>query len=193
VQRLEAAQRGDGLMESSGRFVGIVLAISTLAAALFVAVQAWYARVQFVETERTRLLEKKLDICFQNFDAAVAVDGALRALSPGFGVNEVWPPKVEVMDAPKLVAIQDEVVPVLNGFQSSLAKASILGPLDRFRTYLSDQVEGLSAELLNLSPAQLDDATGQAEIDEVLHRLSEFFGAQYSVFEGCRLVARGEG
>jgi hypothetical protein len=190
---LRQATRGDGaLMETSGRGVGIVLAISTLVAALFVAVQAWYARVAFVETERTRLLEKKLDICFQNFDAAVALDGALRALSPGFGMNEVWPPKVEAMDAPKLVAIQDEVVPMLNGFQSSLAKASILGPLDRFRTYLSDQVEGLSADLQDLSPAQLAEPTGQAEVDAVLDRLSEFFGAQYSVFEGCRLVAGGD-
>ncbi len=180
-------------MEQTGRGIGIVLAISTLCAALFVAVQAWYARVAYVETERTRLLEKKLDICFQNFDAAVALDHTLRDLSPGFGKTEVWPPKVDVMNAGELVLIQEAVVPMLNGFEASLAKASILGPLDRFRTYLSGQAEGLSADLQNLSPAQLYGEAGKAEVDAVLKRLSEFFGAQYSVFEGCRLVAAGEG
>lgn len=179
-------------MTSSGRGSGTLLAVSTLVAALFVAVQAWYARVAYVETERTRLLEKKLDICFQNFDAAVALDGTLRALSPGFGKNEVWPPKVGAMNAPELVQIQAEIVPMLNGFEASLAKASILGPLDRFREYLSGQIEGLSADLQNLSPAQLGQGDGQAEVDAVLDRLSEFFAAQYSVFEGCRLVAAGE-
>ncbi len=179
-------------MDSSGRGSGTVLAISTLAAALFVAVQAWYARVAYVETERTRLLEKKLDICFENFDAAVALDHVLRELSPGYGRNEAWPPRVGVMNPGELVAIQDAVVPMLNGFEASLAKASILGPLDRFRTYLAGQAEGLSAALQDLSPAQLQDAGGKAEVDAVLKRLSEFFGAQYSVFEGCRLVAAGE-
>jgi hypothetical protein len=179
-------------VEKTNRRTGIILALSTLVAALFVAVQAWYARVAFVETERTRLLEKKLDICFQNFDAAVALDGALRDLSPGFGMHEVWPPKVDVMNAPELVEIQIRVVPMLNAFQSSLAKASILGPLDRFREYLSGEVEGLSGDLQNLSPALLGTPEGTVEIDAVLGRLAEFFGAQYSVFEGCRLVAGGE-
>lgn len=180
-------------METSGRGVGIVIALSTLVAALFVAVQAWYARVAYVETERTRLLEKKLDICFQNFDAAVALDGALRELSPGFGMTEAWPPKVDVMNVGELVLIQERIVPMLNGFESSLAKASILGPLDRFRQYLSGEMEGLSGDLQNLSPAQLLDEAGTEEVDVVLERLSEFFAAQYSVFEGCRLVADGKG
>lgn len=179
-------------MDSGGRGVGIILASSTLVAALFVAVQAWYARVAYVETERTRLLEKKLDICFQNFDAAVALDAALRGVSPGFGMHEVWPPKVDVMNAGELVLIQEEVVVALNGLHSGLAKASILGPLDRFRGYLSGEIDGLSADLQNLSPALLTSDDGVAQVDEVLNRLSEFFGAQYPVFEGCRLVASGD-
>jgi len=180
-------------VETGNRGIGVILALSTLVAALFVAVQAWYARVAYVETERTRLLEKKLDICFQNFDSAVALDQTLREISPGFGANEVWPPKVDIMNAPELVEIQEHVVPMLNGFQSSLAKASILGPLDRFRSYLSDQVDGLSGDVQQLSPAQLGSPDGKEAIDGVLDRLDEFFGAQYSVFEGCRLVAGGEG
>jgi hypothetical protein len=55
---------------AAGRANALVLSLSTLAAALFVAVQAWYARVAFVEASETRLLEDKLDLCFQNFDAA---------------------------------------------------------------------------------------------------------------------------
>lgn len=169
-----------------------LLAISTLIAAIFVAVQAWYARGAFVESTRTRLLEQKLDLCFQSFDAAVALDGELRALSPGFGADEVWPPKVTVMDAPKLVEIQDHVVPRLNQLQTAIGKASILGPLDRFRAYLDGELDGLSEDLLMASPAQLGTEDGRAGLADILNTLSEFFGAQYSVFEGCRLVAKGE-
>lgn len=169
-----------------------ILAISTLIAAIFVAVQAWYARVAFVESSRTRVLEQKLDLCFQSFDAAVALDSELRALSPGFGGDEVWPPKVTVMDAARLVQIQDRIVPRLNQLQTAISKASILGSLDRFRSYLSGRLEGLSEDLLMVSPAQLGSEEGREGIASILDTLSEFFGAQYSVFEGCRLVAKGE-
>ena len=170
----------------------LLLAVSTLVAALFVAVQAWYARVAFVEESETRLLEKKLDICFENFDAAVDLDGALRALTPGIGLDEGWPPRVSVMHPQELVAIQVQVVPLLNGLESSLAKASILGPLDRFRVYLSGQAEGLSQRLSVISPARLGDEDMDAELASILEKLSEILGAQYSVFEGCRLVATGD-
>ena len=170
----------------------LILALSTLVAALFVAVQAWYARVAFVEGSETRLLEKKLDICFQNFDAAVALDSELRALSPGIGVDEGWPPKVSVMGGRDLAILQERVVPQLNGLDSSLAKASILGPLDRFRNFLMGRADGLSQRLLMVSPARMGEAKTDAELTNILETLSDFLGAQYSVFEGCRLVAKGE-
>lgn len=169
-----------------------ILAVSTLVAALFVAVQAWYARVAFVEASRTRLLEQKLDLCFQSFDAAAGLDRELRGLSPGFGADEVWPPEVIVMDAPQLVEIQERIVPRLDQLQTAIGKASILGPLDRFREYLYGKLDGLSRDLLMSSPAQLGTEEGRADLAIVLDTLSEFFGAQYSVFEGCRLVAEGE-
>lgn len=56
----------------------LIFAGSTLLATLFVAMQAWYARVAFVEASQTRLLENKLDLCFENFDDAAALDLALR-------------------------------------------------------------------------------------------------------------------
>ena len=170
----------------------LILAISTLVAALFVAVQAWYARVAFVEASETRLLEKKLDVCFENFDAAVLLDSELRALTPGIGTDETWPPKVDVMNGQELVRIQVHVVPVLNKLESSLAKASILGPLDRFREYLSGELEGLSQRLVMASPARLGYEEYDAELTGIFDDLSEFLGAQYSVFEGCRMVAKGE-
>ncbi len=170
----------------------ILLAVSTLIAAIFVGAQAWVARVAFVESSETRFLEKKLDICFQNFDAAVALDAELRALTPGIGEDEGWPPRVSVMDGPELVRIQDRVVPLLNSFESSLAKASILGSTDRFRLFLGGQLEGLSQRLLTVSPARLGEPEADAELTNILETLSDFLGAQYSVFEGCRLVAEGE-
>ena len=170
----------------------LLLAVSTLIAAIFVGAQAWVARVAFVEASETRLLEKKLDICFQNFDAAVALDGELRALSPGIGTDEAWPPRVEVMEGRDIVRLQGRIVPLLNGLESSLAKASILGPLDRFREFLSGRLEGLSQRLLMISPARLEDAVTAEELGDILDSLSDFLGAQYSVFEGCRLVADGD-
>lgn len=169
-----------------------ILAISTLIAALFVAMQAWYARGAFVEASRTRLLEQKLELCFQSFDAAVALDGELRDLAPGFGIDEVWPPEVTAMDAPKLVEIQERIVPKLNLLHTTISKASVLGSLDRFRSYLLGELDGLSEELLMASPSQLRTEEGREQLDDVLNDLGEFFGAQYPVFEGCRLVAQGE-
>ena len=170
----------------------ILLAVSTLIAAIFVGAQAWVARVAFVEASETRLLEKKLDICFENFDAAVALDGELRALTPGVGSDESWPPRVDVMAAQDVARLQSRIVPLLNGLESSLAKASILGPLDRFRAFLTGQVSGLSQRLLMVSPARLAEAETAGELTNILETLSDFLGAQYSVFEGCRLVAEGE-
>lgn len=170
----------------------VPLAAATLLAAIFVAVQAWYARVAYVESSETRFLEEKLDLCFQTFDAAVALDGGLRELTPGIGADEEWPPKVDVMRPAELRYLQVEVVPLLNRLQSNLAKASILGPLDRFRQFLSSEIEGLSQRIAMLSPARLDEAATEAELTNILDKLSDFLGAQYSVFEGCRQVAEGE-
>ena len=74
--------RGPGTSRPARDASTIVLAASTLVAALFVAVQAWYARTSFVEASETRFLERKLDICFENFDAAAQLDIELRAAVP---------------------------------------------------------------------------------------------------------------
>lgn len=170
----------------------ILLAGSTLVAAVFVAVQAWYARVQFVESSETRLLEKKLDICFDNFDAAAVLDTELRRAAPGMGIDEVWPPRIEVADAEGLRRLQDTVVPRLNALESGLFKASILGDLDKHRAYLAQQLRGLSKRLLDIVPARIGQDKMDKEIDGVMATLSDFLGAQYSVFTGCRLVAEGK-
>ena len=62
---------------------------------IFVAIQAWYARIEIVQAAETRFLERKLDICFENFDQAVALDTALRNAAPGEGIDERWPPLME--------------------------------------------------------------------------------------------------
>lgn len=170
----------------------ILLAGSTLVAALFVAVQAFYARVAFVDASETRLLEKKLDICFQNFDAAAALDASLRRSAPGMGLDDVWPPRIELRDASQLRQMQDQVVPQLNALESGLAKASILGELDKYRAFLAQQLLGLSKRLLDIAPARIGQDAMDKEIDAVMASLSDFLGAQYSVFTGCRLVAEGK-
>lgn len=169
-----------------------LLAGSTLAAAIFVAVQAWYARVQFVEANETRLLEKKLDICFDNFDAAADLDMALRRSAPRMGSSDRWPPRIAITDAASLLALQERVVPRLNVMESGLAKASILGDLDKYRAYLAQQLRGLSKRLLDIVPARIGQDKMDNEIDAVITSLSDFLGAQYSVFTGCRLVAEGK-
>lgn len=169
-----------------------VLAMSTLVAALFVAVQAWYARVAFVETSRTRLLEDKLDLCFENFDAAVALDTQLRTAAPGAGLDDTWPPRIVVEDVDTLLQVQRTVVPALNQLEASLSKASILGPLDKHRGYLADRILGMSKSLLDINASRIGQIEMDTEIDRVFKRLSDFLGAQYLVFTGCRLVADGE-
>lgn len=169
-----------------------LLAGSTLVAAIFVAVQAWYARVAFVEASETRLLEKKLDICFENFDEAADLDTALRLAAPGMALEDTWPPRIVVEDARRLGTIQADVVPKLNALEAGLAKASILGELDKHRAYLAQQLRGLSKRLLDIVPARVGQDKMDEEIDAVFATLSDFLGAQYLVFTGCRLVAEGE-
>ncbi|MFC3615735.1 hypothetical protein ACFORG_18425 [Lutimaribacter marinistellae] len=170
----------------------LLLAGSTMVAAIFVAVQAWYARVAFVEASETRLLEKKLDICFENFDAAAKLDAALRGVTTDAMLEEQWPPQIVLEDAGTLRALQGTVVPRLNSLESGLAKASILGALDKHRAYLAQQLQGLSKRLLDVVPARSGQTEMDSEIGAVMSTLSEFLGAQYSVFAGCRLVAEGK-
>ena len=167
-----------------------MLAGGTLIAALFVAVQAYYARSSYVEADATRFLERKLDICFENFDDAAQLDSMLRATVPGMTEQEVWPPKVRIETPRALAEIQTKVVPLLDKLTAGLTKASVLGGLDKYRQYLSERINGLSKKLLDLRPADLDpeNPTTQA----IVAQLSDFIGAQYSVFTGCRLIAKGE-
>ncbi|SIN98259.1 hypothetical protein [Vannielia litorea] len=170
----------------------MVLAGSTLVAAIFVAVQAFYARTSFVAAQESRLLEKKLDLCFETFDAAAALDAALRQVAPGPGLDEHWPPEIVVESEARLTALQRSVVPRLDALQSELAKAEILGPLDKYRAYLAQQLEGLSKRLLDIPAGQIGEGGLTDDNRAVIAALSEFLGAQYTVFTGCRLVAEGE-
>lgn len=170
----------------------LILAASTLVAAVFVAVQAWYARISFVEASETRFLERKLDTCFANFDSAAALDAALRRAAPGMALDDSWPPRIVVESPDHLTRLQIDVVPKLDALEASLTKAEILGELDRFRAYLAQQLRGLSKRLLDISPARIGEAGMDKEIGAVTTALSDFIGAQYSVFTGCRLVAEGK-
>lgn len=170
----------------------MLLAGSTLIAALFVAVQAWYARVAYVEQSESRLLQEKLDLCFENFDAAAALDMSLRQAAPGLDSQDAWPPQIMVSDPQALAELQQTVVPHLNALESGLFKASILGPLDKYRAYLAQKLNGLSKRLLDIVPARIGETKMNTEINAVFATLSEFLGAQYSVFTGCRLVAEGK-
>lgn len=168
----------------------IVLAASTLVAALFVAVQAFYARTSFVEASETRFLERKLDICFENFDAAAALDSELRQAVPEMTTQTDWPPKL-VLNSPKRLAVfHRNVVPKLDALEAGLTKASVLENLDKYRAYLAQKIRGLSKGLMDVKPSDLtpDNTDTQA----VLAALSEFLGAQYQVLTGCRLVAEGK-
>jgi hypothetical protein len=167
-----------------------ILAGGTLLAAIFVAVQAWYARSTFLEGEATRVLERKLDLCFDNFDQAAQLDSALRVATPDMDMQEKWPPMVKVETRQQLELIHSSVVPKVDALESGLTKASVLGGLDKYRDYLAQQVRGLSKQLLDVSPTRLDPEN--EETKAVFARLSEFLGAQYSVFTGCRLIAEGK-
>jgi len=167
-----------------------LLAGATLLAAMFVAVQAWYARSSFVEGEASRRIERKLDICFDNFDAAARLDSALRKAVPAMQAQEIWPPKIVIEDGKQLIEVKRVIVPLLDQLDSGLTKASVLGGLDKYRGYLAQQMQGLSKQLNDTKPMQIvenDEATLL-----MLNRLSEFVGAQYSVFTGCRLIAKGD-
>lgn len=166
------------------------LAAGTLLAATFVAIQAWYARSSFVEGEATRFLERKLDICFDNFDDAARLDAALRLAVPGMAMQETWPPKVKVETPQALATLQGDVIPTLNALDAGLTKASVLGGLDKYRAYLAQQIGGLSKKVQDLTPADL--APENQKTEAVLATLSDFLGAQYSVFTGCRLIAEGK-
>ncbi|MEM7720330.1 MAG: hypothetical protein AAF222_14120 [Pseudomonadota bacterium] len=159
-------------------------------AAIFVAVQAYYARSSFVQADESRFLERKLDICFENFDEAARLDAMLRSTVPSMMEQEVWPPRVEINSAEKLVEVQAKVVPLLDGLTTGFTKASVLDTLDKYRAYLEQQLNGLSKRIIDLRPEQILARTDEAEA--VLKQLSEFVGAQYSVFTGCRLIAHGK-
>ena len=160
---------------------GALLAGSTL----FVAVQAWYALVQFVEASETRLLEKKLDLCFENFDAV------LRSASNDMGIDGTWLPRIQIETVAQMHQLQTDVVPKLNTLESGLTEASILGDLDKHRAYLAQELTGLSKRFLDVVPAQVGTDKMGAEITSVFKTLSEFLGSQYSVFTGCRIIAEG--
>ncbi|WP_323763406.1 hypothetical protein [Marinovum sp.] len=167
-----------------------VLAASTLVAALFVAVQAWYARTSFVEASETRFLERKLDICFDNFDDAAELDRVLRAAVPEMLTQEVWPPQVAVETPERLALFHREVVPKLDALDAGLTKASVLESLDKYRAYLAQKLRGLSKRLRDVSPGDLSPEN--TDTQAVFAALSEFLGGQYQVLTGCRLVAEGK-
>ncbi len=177
-------------MAEDAKYATYTLAAGTLLAAVFVAVQAYYARSSCVEGEASRLLERKLDICFENFDVAARLDAALRQAVPSMQGQEVWPPKIVIESAAHLTRVQREVVPLLDSLEAGLTKAKVLGGLDKYRAYLAQQLQGLSKRLVDASPEAV--AAGDGPTEEMLGRLSEFVGAQYSVFTGCRLVAEGD-
>ncbi|MEM6636502.1 MAG: hypothetical protein AAF667_11480 [Pseudomonadota bacterium] len=177
-------------MTTGGNTSNYILAAGTLLAAIFVAVQAWYARTSFLEGEATRVLERKLDLCFDNFDQAAALDSVLRQTVPNMEMQDVWPPMVVIETPSQLWVLRDAVVPELDALEAGLTKASVLGGLDKYRGYLAQQLRGLSKQLTDISPMRFDPT--DEENAEVFARLSDFLGAQYSVFTGCRLLAEGQ-
>ena len=167
-----------------------MLGSGTLIAAVFVAIQAYYARSSYVEADKTRFLERKLDICFENFDDSARLDAMLRLTVPGMMEQDIWPPRVEITTAKSLADVQSRVVPLLDALTAGFTKASVLEGLDKHRTYLADRLSGLSKQILDLRPADLDPKNDETQ--EILAKLSDFLGAQYSVFTGCRMIAKGE-
>lgn len=166
------------------------IAVSTVFAAVFVAIQAWYAREQVVEASSARMLEQQLDICFETFDAATALDGELRQLAREGMHADVWPPKVMADSPADIVKFQLRVPPLLAGLENGLLKASVLGPLDRYREFLAQKITGLSEKLLTLNPNLAGKATPDEQVKEVFAVLSEFVGGQYLINEGCKTVAQ---
>ncbi|RYH12356.1 hypothetical protein [Tropicimonas sp. IMCC6043] len=166
------------------------IAVSTVAAAIFVAIQAWYARVQVVEAANTRLLERELDFCLETFDEAEALDAELKSLAREGMHPEIWPPKAMASSAAELLEYQRRVPPLLGALENGLMKGAILRPLDDHRAYLAQQIEGLGEALASLNPVLADKAEPNAQVTNVFTALSEFIGAQYLVFEGCKTVAQ---
>ncbi|MEM6713385.1 MAG: hypothetical protein AAF590_14070 [Pseudomonadota bacterium] len=164
--------------------------MGTMIAAIFVAVQAYYARSSYVQADESRFLERKLDICFDNFDDAARLDAMLRSTLPSMMEQEVWPPRVEINSEAKLLEIQKNAVPLIDDLTAGFTKASVLGPLDKFRAYLEQQANGLSKSILDLRSEQVLAKT--SDVQSVLKQLSEFVGAQYAIFTGCRMIALGE-
>ncbi len=164
-----------------------LLAAGTLLAALFVAIQAWYARTAYLDAAATRAIEARLDICFDNFDDAAELDAALRFLVPGMMEQGSWPPKVVIESPAHLVEIQRGVAPKLDALEAGLTKASVLGQLDKYREFLAQQVRGLSKALLDVPPSAVSE--DNPVVSEVQVRLSDLLGAQYLVFTGCRELA----
>jgi hypothetical protein len=182
-----------GETEIGGKWIGSAtfwIAISTVFAAVFVAIQAWYARVQVVEASETRLLERELDICFGSFDAAGALDTELKALAREGMQPEVWPPQVMARSAAEMVKFQNSVPPLLSALENGLMKAAIVGPLDDHRAFLMQKISGLGEKLSSLNPSMAAQAQPDPEVKLVFASLSEFVGAQYLVYEGCKTVAQ---
>lgn len=166
------------------------VAFSTLLAAIFVALQTWYARVAFVDASETRLLQTRLDTCFENFDAATRLDQELRELAREGAHPEVWPPMIMADTETELRRYQERVPPLLASLENGLMKASIFGALDAPRSYLSQHIAGLGERLVTLDPAAAARPEAQAQVRSLFATLSEFIGAQYLVFEGCKTVAQ---
>ncbi|MFD0978532.1 hypothetical protein [Tropicimonas aquimaris] len=166
------------------------IAVSTVAAAIFVAIQAWYARVQVVDASSARMLEQQLDICFDTFDAASRLDTELRQLAREGSHADVWPPMVMADSRDEMVRFQTSVPPLLAHLENGLMKASVLGPLDRHRAFLAQQIAGLGERLLTLNPNLAGQAETDAQVKDIFAALSDFVGAQYLVNEGCKTVAQ---
>ncbi|PRY21510.1 hypothetical protein CLV78_109123 [Aliiruegeria haliotis] len=166
------------------------IAVSTVAAAIFVAIQAWYARAQVVAESSSRVLEQRLDICFDTVDAAGQLDAELRQLAREGMHADTWPPRVMAGSSEELIRFQTRVPPLLSELENGLMKAEILGTLDTHRAYLEQQISGLGEQLLSLNPRLADAAEPHPEVERVFTSLSEFIGAQYLVHEGCRTVAQ---
>jgi hypothetical protein len=169
----------------------VALAISSTVATLFLAYQAVLARTTYVEATESRFLEKKMEICFDNFDSAVRLDAALRQADPSILSSDDWPPKVRVRNAADVERLKALVIPRLDELEAGLTKAEVLGGVDVHRQYLAQKLRGLSKSLLDLRAGYVLEnvsTEGRAILDD----LSEFIGAQYPVFTGCRMVALGE-
>ncbi|MGB0658901.1 MAG: hypothetical protein ACPGNV_01890 [Mangrovicoccus sp.] len=169
------------------------VAASTLLAALFVAVQAWYARVAFVEASSTRLLQARLDACFDNYDAASALDAELRSISGDPDAPEAWPARVVPLSPAQGVVVHNQILPAVERLEASLMKSSILGPLGKERDYLLQHISGLGQRIRLIPPSQITRQSENSDLRAVFASLSEFIGAQHLILLGCRKVTERTG